>query len=54
MKKVLCSVFMLLIIVSSMVGCSNTAKTKSAYEVTEVETESNTETERNVFHWKRY
>ena len=40
MKKVLCSVFMLLVFFSTMVGCSNTgktAKTKSAYEVTEVE-----------------
>ena len=37
MKKVLCSVFLLLIIVSSMVCCSNTAKTKSSYEATEVE-----------------
>ena len=36
-EKVLCSVFLLLIIVSSMVCCSNTAKTKSSYEATEVE-----------------
>ena len=37
MKKILCRALLLLIIFSTMVGCSNTAKTKLAYEVTEVE-----------------
>lgn len=40
MKKTLCMIPLLLIIVSIMAGCSNTvttAKTKSAYVVTEVE-----------------